>query len=123
MTEQHRLAVLFITHNLRIVKRHADRVLILYLGLIVEEGPPQKIFEHPRHPYTEGLLASLPEVSHKGKPLFNIGGVVPSPFEGLVGCAFANRCPRVENKCFQQAPPLEELEKGHKVRCYYPSKK
>lgn len=123
MTEQQKLAVLFITHNLTIVRGHADRVVILYLGLVVEEGKPEEIFSHPQHPYTEGLLASLPEVSHKGRPLYNIPGVVPSPFEAFTGCAFANRCPRVERKCREAEPPLVEIRKGHKARCFYPSKK
>lgn len=123
MTEQHRLAVLFITHNLRIVRGHADRVAILYLGLVVEEGAPQEIFDHPQHPYTEGLLASLPEFSQKGQALFSIGGVVPSPFESFTGCAFAGRCPRVSQNCRQEQPGLVELKKGHNVRCFYPSER
>lgn len=123
MTEQHRLSVLFITHNLKIVRGHADRVAILYLGLVVEEGIPEEIFEHPQHPYTEGLLAALPEFSHKGRPLLSIGGTVPTPFEELKGCAFANRCPRVGEGCREKIPGLDELRKGHKVRCFYPSKK
>lgn len=123
MTEQYRLAVLFITHDLRIVKGHADRVAILYLGLVVEEGPPSEIFDHPQHPYTEGLLASMPEFSHKGRPLFSIQGTVPSPFEALKGCAFADRCPRVQNRCREEIPELNELTKGHKARCFYPSRR
>lgn len=123
MTEQHQLSVLFITHNLKIVRGHADRVVILYLGLVVEEGVPEEIFGHPQHPYTEGLLASLPEFSHKGRPLFTIGGVIPTPFEAVTGCAFANRCPRVDNRCREENPTLTKLTKDHKVRCFYPSKR
>lgn len=123
MTEQHRLAVLFITHDLRIVRGHSDRVAILYLGLVVEEGIPAEIFDHPQHPYTEGLLASLPDISHRGRDLFSIGGAVPSPFEAFQGCAFAGRCPRVQGKCRTEAPVLEEIKKGHQVRCFYPSKR
>ncbi len=123
MTEEHRLSVLFITHNLKIVRGHADRVAILYLGLVVEEGAPDAIFDHPQHPYTEGLLAALPEVSQKGKDLFNITGTVPTPYEALHGCAFANRCPRVEERCRLENPKLDELTKGHKARCFYPSKR
>ncbi len=121
MTEEQRLAILLITHNLNIVRGHADRVVILYLGLVVEEGVPDEIFDHPQHPYTEGLLAALPEVSRKGRTLYNIPGVVPSPFEAITGCAFADRCPKVEKKCRQSMPPLIETRKGHQVRCFYPS--
>ncbi len=123
MTEQHRLSVLFITHNLKIVRGHADRVAILYLGLVVEEGVPGEIFNHPQHPYTEGLLASLPEFSNKGRPLFTIGGVIPTPFEALTGCAFANRCPRADTRCREESPILDEIRKDHRVRCFYPSKR
>ncbi len=123
MTEQYRLAVLFITHDLRIVRGHADRVAILYLGQVVEEGAPAEIFNHPQHPYTEGLLASLPEFSQKGKELFSIRGSVPSPFEVIRGCAFAHRCQRVEARCREENPELNELTKGHQVRCFYPSEK
>jgi len=123
MTEQHQLSVLFITHNLKIVRGYADRVAILYLGLVVEEGAPNEIFDHPQHPYTEGLLASLPEVFNKSKELFSIGGRVPTPYEALQGCAFANRCPRVDKRCREEAPTLNELMKGHQVRCFYPSKR
>jgi peptide/nickel transport system ATP-binding protein len=123
MTEQYRLAVLFITHDLRIVRGFADRVAILYLGRVVEEGAPAEIFDHPQHPYTEGLLASMPEFSQKGKELFSIRGVVPSPFETITGCAFAGRCSRVEAKCHNENPELSELTKGHQVRCFYPSEK
>jgi peptide/nickel transport system ATP-binding protein len=123
MTEQHRLAVLFITHDLRIVKGYADRVAILYLGQVVEEGAPGEIFNHPQHPYTEGLLASIPGFAQKGKALFSIRGSVPSPFEVTKGCAFAHRCQRVESSCREASPELIELTKGHQVRCFYPSKK
>jgi len=123
MTAEHRLAVLFITHDLRIVKGHADRVAILYLGQVVEEGAPSELFEHPQHPYTEGLLASLPGFSRRGRELLNIPGVVPTPFEPITGCAFADRCSRAGDRCRKEEPALNEIIKGHKVRCFYPSKK
>jgi len=123
MTEQHKLAVLFITHDLRIVRNHADRVAILYAGQVVEEGRPEQIFDHPQHPYTEGLLDALPEFSHKGSPLFNIKGMVPSPFEKLSGCCFADRCPRAKENCRLEEPVLTEKIRGQWVRCFYPSGK
>ena len=123
MTEQLGLAVLFITHNLRIVRGYADRVAILYAGQVVEEGTPDDIFDHPQHPYTEGLLESLPEFSHRGRDLFSIPGTVPSPFTHFRGCAFAGRCPKVRENCRGEEPMLDEISKGHKARCFYPSKK
>jgi peptide/nickel transport system ATP-binding protein len=123
MTRQHGLAILFITHDLRIVRGHADRVMILYAGEVAEEGSPAEIFEHPQHPYTEGLLASMPEFSQRGKPLQSIPGMVPSPFEVLAGCAFADRCHRVQARCRTERPELIEIKKGHRARCFYPSKR
>lgn len=123
MTEEHRLGILLITHNLSIVRGHADRVLVLYLGLVVEEGVPEEIFGHPQHPYTEGLLAALPEIPHRGHSLYNIPGIVPSPFEVITGCVFADRCPRVEKKCHESMPALVEARKGHQARCFCPSGK
>jgi peptide/nickel transport system ATP-binding protein len=121
MTRQHGLSVLFITHDLRIVRGHADRVVILYAGEVVEEGTPSRIFEHAQHPYTEGLLDSLPEFSHRGKPLRSIAGAVPSPFTVTVGCAFSDRCPKVQSRCRNEKPGLTEITKGHRARCFYPS--
>jgi oligopeptide/dipeptide ABC transporter ATP-binding protein len=97
--------------------------LILYAGRIVEQGTPEELFNHPRHPYTEGLLAALPEFSHKGQKLFSIGGAVPSPFDSPKGCIFAPRCPKAREKCRLEDPPLEEAGKGHGYRCFYPSEK
>ncbi|HEY5038952.1 MAG TPA: ABC transporter ATP-binding protein [bacterium] len=123
MTAQLGLAVLFITHNLRIVRGYADRVAILYAGQVVEEGTPEDIFDHPQHPYTEGLLESLPEFSQRGQPLFSIPGAVPSPYTLFKGCAFADRCPKVRENCRHEEPTLDEISKGHHARCFYPSKK
>ncbi len=121
MKEKHSLSVLFITHDLRLVRGHADRVAVLYAGQVVEEGKPEDLFEAPQHPYTEGLIASLPGSSHRGSPLFNIQGSVPTPFDRFQGCAFADRCGRVQPNCRTEAPDLTEKSKGHWSRCFYPS--
>ena len=123
MTERHRLAVLLITHDLRIVRGHADRVAILYAGQVVETGAPREIFDHPQHPYTEGLLSCLPEFSRKDSPLFTIPGTVPSPYEEVLGCSFAPRCSRAQARCRAVSPPLDQAGEGHQVRCFYPSGK
>ncbi len=122
MKKKHKLAILFITHDLRLVRGHADRVAVLYAGQVVEEGSPEELFRHPLHPYTEGLIGALPSASQKGHPLANIPGKVPSPFDILTGCAFADRCSRVEKNCRADEPNLIENEKGHRSRCFYPSK-
>ncbi len=121
LTQQNKMAVLLITHDLRIVKGHADRVVILYAGEVMEEGTPTDIFEHPQHPYTEGLLASMPQFESKGRDLASIGGVVPSPFENLMSCAFSGRCSKVKEKCRVEKPAFVVNETGHGVRCFYPS--
>jgi oligopeptide/dipeptide ABC transporter ATP-binding protein len=123
LTQQNKMAVLLITHDLRIVKGHADRVVILYAGEVMEEGTPTDIFEHAQHPYTEGLLASMPQFDSRGHDLTSIGGVVPSPFENLIGCAFAGRCSKVKEKCRVEKPVFTMNEMGHGVRCFYPSEK
>ncbi len=123
LTQQNKMAVLLITHDLRIVKGHADRVVILYAGEVMEEGTPEDIFVHAQHPYTEGLLASMPQFEQKGKELVSIGGVVPSPFEDLPACVFANRCPKVKDKCRTEKPEFVLNKTGHGVRCFYPSEK
>lgn len=123
MTEKHHLSVLLITHDLRVARGHADRVAILYAGEVVEEGVTAELFAHPQHPYTEGLLAALPEFSQKGKVLSAIPGSVPSPFQDLQGCSFYDRCPRAKPPCKDSRPLLEQAKKGHIVRCFYPSGK
>jgi oligopeptide/dipeptide ABC transporter ATP-binding protein len=123
LTQQHKMTMLLITHDLRIVKGHTDRVVILYAGEVMEEGTPSEIFEHARHPYTEGLLASMPQFEQRGRDLASIGGVVPSPFEDLTACAFADRCPKVQDKCRREKPDFVVNKTGHGVRCFYPSEK
>jgi oligopeptide/dipeptide ABC transporter ATP-binding protein len=115
------MAVLFITHDLRIVRHHSDRVAVLYAGQVVEEGPPEAILIRPSHPYTQGLLAALPDPGRRGKPLSSIPGVVPSPYGIPGGCVFADRCPKVEGKCRDKEPSLEISRDGRRVRCFFPS--
>jgi oligopeptide/dipeptide ABC transporter ATP-binding protein len=117
------MAVLLITHDLRIVKGHADRVVILYAGEVMEEGTPADIFEHAQHPYTEGLLASMPQFESRGHDLASIGGVVPSPFENLSSCAFVGRCSKAQDQCRNRKPDFIVNKTGHGVRCFYPSEK
>ncbi len=123
MTQKSKMAVLLITHDLRIVRNHTDRVVILYAGEVVEEGMPDDIFLHAQHPYTEGLLAAMPTFGQQGKPLTSIEGAVPSPFDTLTACVFADRCPKVQEKCRKEKPLFESEKNGHGVRCFYPSKK
>ena len=116
-----RLAVLLITHDLGVVAETADRVCVMYTGKIVEESGVYEIFEKPKHPYTQGLLRSVPKLTahdiERATRLKTIDGVVPSPTDLPDGCHFAPRCEFRMEKCVHGEIPLYELENGVKVRC------
>jgi peptide/nickel transport system ATP-binding protein len=115
------MALLLITHDLGVVSEQADNVAIMYAGKIVERSSTRAIFNHPFHPYTVGLLNSLPGIAGlKKKRLDAIPGMVPSPLNLPSGCRFRDRCPRAQDVCAQTEPPLEEKEPGHTVACYFP---
>ncbi|MBO5736477.1 MAG: ABC transporter ATP-binding protein [Clostridia bacterium] len=117
-------AILFITHDLGVVREMADTVAVMYCGQVVELVPAPFIFDFCRfsHPYTEGLLLSAPSAKKTGERLQSIKGSVPSPHEMPKGCRFAPRCPYCTQKCIDQAPDLVEVEKEHRVRCFYAEK-
>jgi oligopeptide/dipeptide ABC transporter ATP-binding protein len=115
------MALLLITHDLGVVSEQADNVAIMYAGKIVERSSTRAIFNHPFHPYTVGLLNSLPGIAGlKKKRLDAIPGMVPSPLNLPSGCRFRDRCPRAQDVCAQTEPPLEEKEPGHTAACYFP---
>jgi peptide/nickel transport system ATP-binding protein/oligopeptide transport system ATP-binding protein len=112
-------SIIMITHNLGVVSQFADQVAVMYLGKIVEQAPVREIFHSPLHPYTVGLLNSVPVLGKKaGKMLVPIKGMVPSPTANIRGCAFAARCPHVMPVCREQAPPLREVQPGHTAACW-----
>ena len=112
-------SIIMITHNLGVVSQFADQVAVMYLGKIVEQAPVREIFHSPLHPYTVGLLNSVPVLGKKaGKMLVPIKGMVPSPTATIRGCAFAARCPHVMPVCREQAPPLREVQPGHTAACW-----
>jgi oligopeptide/dipeptide ABC transporter ATP-binding protein len=115
------LAVLLITHDLGVVAEVADRVAVMYTGRIVEESPVDELFARPKHPYTEGLLRSVPKLTAHGvvgdERLATIEGTVPSPTDLPPGCHFAPRCPYRMPRCTEQEVPLYDLPGGVKVRC------
>ena len=118
LQEELGLTYLFITHDLGVVRYLADRVAVMYLGRIVETGSTEKIFQDPRHPYTQALLAAAPSMDpdRRGEapPL---GGDVPSPSNPPTGCAFHTRCPEVMDRCQHEMPPAV-LRDGETVRCF-----
>lgn len=110
-------AVLFITHDLGVINEVADNVAVMYCGRIVEYGPTKDVLRHPLHPYTKGLLASLPTIKGPRKPLKSIKGSVPSPQEILSGCRFAPRCDYASDRCVHTEPTLSKVD-DRLVRCY-----
>jgi oligopeptide/dipeptide ABC transporter ATP-binding protein len=114
-----RAAILFITHNLGVIAKMADDVVVMYLGRIVEGAPVRSIFHDPRHPYTQGLMNSIPSLATTGKErLIPIKGIVPDPFEVPQGCGFEPRCPRATEICRAGMPQLKEVAPGHLVACW-----
>jgi oligopeptide/dipeptide ABC transporter ATP-binding protein len=111
------LSLLLITHDLGVVAQTADRVAVMYAGRLVEEAPVRSLFRDPKHPYTRGLLASMPGGPSGGR-LRAIEGTVPSPGEVGRGCAFAPRCPARFAPCEQAVPPMVAVAPDHAVRCY-----
>ena len=115
------LAVLLITHDLGVVAEVADRVCVMYTGRIVEESSVDEIFERPKHPYTQGLLRSVPKLTMEGvmraNRLETIEGIVPSPTNLPTGCHFAPRCPHVHERCTHEPMPLYNVENKADVRC------
>jgi oligopeptide/dipeptide ABC transporter ATP-binding protein len=114
------MALLLITHDLGVVAEQADSVAIMYAGKIVEQASAKAIFDHPLHPYTVGLLNSLPGIGgEKKKRLDAIPGVVPSPLNLPTGCRFRDRCPKAAGICSEAEPPLVEKAQGHWAACYF----
>jgi oligopeptide/dipeptide ABC transporter ATP-binding protein len=112
-------AVLFITHDLLTARQFCSRLLVMYAGKIIEEGPPEILFTAPAHPYTAGLIGAIPRKENRGRPLANIPGKMQSIEDRLVGCPFAPRCPRAAERCHAEFPPQTDASGGHKVRCFF----
>jgi oligopeptide/dipeptide ABC transporter ATP-binding protein len=112
-------SIILITHNLGVVSQMASRVAVMYLGKIVEFAETRELFHHPQHPYTVGLLHSVPVLGRKGKNILEpIKGMVPMPTDEIRGCAFAPRCPRAMKICTEQQPSFDEVEPGHMAACW-----
>lgn len=112
------MSIMIITHDLGVIAEIADRVSVMYAGQIVESTDVGNIFANPKHPYTQGLLASIPKISEEKSRLLVIEGVVPNPVNFPTGCRFHPRCPIAEGKCSLEEQVLREVQSDHMVRCW-----
>lgn len=111
-------AIMFITHDLGVIAQMAQRVAVMYAGKIVEDGDVEPLYKEPLHPYTQGLLNSIPRLDWDKDRLDVIPGVVPSPLDFPKGCKFHNRCKKASDRCSASEPPIFCLKGGRKVRCW-----
>ena len=112
------MSIMLITHDLGVVAEMADRVVVMYSGQVVEQGDIFTIFENPKHPYTEGLLRSMPSVEKRSGKLYAIDGVVPNPLNLPKGCRFAPRCEYATDLCREEMPEIQSLSDDEVVRCW-----
>jgi peptide/nickel transport system ATP-binding protein len=122
MKVRYGLTLIFIAHDLAVVKNVSDRVVVMYLGKVCEVGPPDQLYERPAHPYTAALLAAIPIPDPSIKPADRpaLGGEIPSPVAPPSGCRFRTRCPRAQDVCAQQEPQIKEIATGQYVACHFP---
>lgn len=121
LSRQYGTALIWITHDLSVVAGLADDISVMYAGKIVESGTVDQVLDDPQHPYTEGLIRSLPSNNERGQRLQQIPGMTPSLLDLPQGCAFSTRCPRATAIC-STPPELDDLGAWHRVRCYHPSR-
>ena len=118
LQSEYGMSIIFITHDLGVIAELASRVVVMYAGRVAEEASVESLFKTPRHPYTKGLLASIPRLESESKSVLpTIPGVVPSIDELPVGCRFSNRCEFAQDQCTSAKPELEQASEGRKIAC------
>jgi len=118
LRDRHGFTYLFISHDLGVVRHISDRVAIMYLGRIVEEASAAEIFARANHPYTQALLAEMPDVQKRGRKFTPIKGEIPSPLNPPSGCTFHPRCPHAMPRCREEVPVLMDIAPGHRSACH-----
>lgn len=118
LKEELDMGILLITHDLGVVAEMCKRTMVMYAGQVVEQGPVAELFKRPIHPYTEGLLNSIPKLHGKKERLYSIAGNVPSPMQVPKGCRFHTRCPHAFDRCRQEEPPLRSVDADRAVSCW-----
>ncbi len=112
------MGIVFITHDLGVIAQTADHVAVMYLGRVIEHGPVREVIHRPAHPYTQGLIAALPDLEHLDAPLTPVPGDIPSPLERPKGCVFHTRCPIAKHgRCDVEVPAMTGLEPDHAAAC------
>ncbi|PKR78504.1 peptide ABC transporter ATP-binding protein [Halalkalibacillus sediminis] len=111
-------SIILITHDLGVVAEICERVIVMYSGQVVEEGTVRDILKDPQHPYSQGLIRSLPKIHETEQKLYSIPGTVPKPGMNMKGCRFAPRCPHAFDRCFQEDPELYSIAEGRYSRCF-----
>jgi peptide/nickel transport system ATP-binding protein len=117
LQQQYHFAVIFVTHDMSLVRHFSDRLMVMYAGQVSEVGRTQQLFDHPHHPYTIGLMDAFPSIRGPRVPLTGIPGSPPDLGRPPAGCRFAPRCPRSMPRCETEAPP-EYLVEATEVRCF-----
>jgi peptide/nickel transport system ATP-binding protein len=123
MKASYGLTMIFISHDLGVIKQVSDRVAVMYLGRLCELAPADALYSRPRHPYTAALLACVPRVDRPtdyDNDATILEGELPSPIDPPSGCRFRTRCPRARSECAQAVPEMRELAAGHRVACHFP---
>jgi peptide/nickel transport system ATP-binding protein len=118
LREELALTYLFISHDLGVIRHVSDRVVVMYLGRVVESAPTALLYAHPNHPYTEALIAEVPLVDARRRQYVPIRGEIPSPLAPPPGCHFHPRCPKAFDRCRAEAPTLREIAPGHHSACH-----
>ena len=118
LCREHHASVMLITHDMGVIAEAADRVAVMYAGRIAETGPVEEVIRRARHPYTYGLMGSIPQLKTPAERLSQIDGAMPRLTEMPGGCAFHPRCPRAVDRCRAQRPPIEVVAAGHDVACW-----
>lgn len=122
LKQRYGLSLVFVSHDLAVVKNVSDRVAVMYLGRLCELAPPDTLYRHPRHPYTVGLLEAVPDPDPTVRPYgrATVTGEVPSPIRPPSGCRFRTRCPRAQARCAAEVPEMTQIGDDHWVACHFP---
>ncbi len=121
LQEKLSLTYMFISHDLSVVRHICDRIVVMYLGKVIETATKEELYAHPAHPYTQALLSAIPVIGGSEKKRIILEGDIPSPVDVPKGCRFCTRCFAAKEICFQQEPPLQVLSAGHTCACHFPT--